>query len=201
MSRGIVSQRGSTPRVAAPRARLWAAAILGVAGGGALVLGFGCVDAEEQLTIACPPIEDFRPVSAVLEQRCGTLDCHGDGSRPFKLYGRVGLRAPLAPDSEVDAAGYFAGGTEPTTDQEVALNHRSLCGLEPEIMAQVTSGERPADDLTIVRKPRLQERHKGGKIWDEGKPGDRCLERWIANEYDPGGYNPVSCLEELGLAQ
>jgi hypothetical protein len=181
--------------------RLAAAVIVGLAGGAAMVVGFGCVDTEGQTTIACPPIEDFRNVSAVLEQRCGTLDCHGDGARPFKLYGRVGLRAPTLPEAGVDADQYFSGGSEQTTDVELTLNHRALCGLEPEIMSEVTAGARPADDLTIVRKPRLQERHKGGKIWDEGKPGDRCLERWLQNDYEPGGFDPVNCLEELGLAQ
>lgn len=193
MSEGTNAMRGWLGR-----GRLWIGVLLGGAAGAGMIVGLGCVDAEVQTTIACAPLEDFRPVSAVLEQRCGTLDCHGDGSRPFKLYGRIGLRAPN-PAPEVDAAGYFAGGTEPTTDAEVALNHRSLCGLEPEIMNEVTSGEREPDELTIVRKPRLQERHKGGKIWDEGKPGDRCLERWLANDYDPGGFDPVNCNTELGL--
>ncbi len=180
--------------------RLWVAGLLGVGLGGGFAVGFGgCVETEEQTLIACPPIDDFRPVSAVMEQRCGTLDCHGDGSRPFKLYGRIGLRAPLLPEDGVDADQYFSGGSEQTTDIELGLNHRSLCGLEPEIMNEVMGGERPAGDLTLVRKPRLQERHKGGKVWDEGKPGDRCLVGWLTNDYAAGPFDPVNCTTELGL--
>jgi hypothetical protein len=182
------------------RGRLWFAVVLGGGAGIAMTVAFGgCVETEEQTVISCAPIEDFRPVSAVLEQRCGTLDCHGDGARPFKIYGRIGLRSTILPEAGVDADQYFSGGSEQTTDVELALNHRSLCGMEPEIMNAVLAGERPPGDLTLVRKPRLQERHKGGRIWDDGKPGDRCLTGWLLGDYEPGTFDPVNCTAELGL--
>lgn len=181
--------------------RLGLALAMGVSAGIGIALGFsGCVSNDGITEAICPPIDDFQPVSAVLEQRCGTLDCHGDPARPFKLYGRIGLRAPiLDPDSGIDADNYYSGGSEQTTAQELELNYRSLCGLEPELITDVTAGEGSASDLTLVRKPRLQERHKGGKIWDEGKPGDRCFVKWLQNQYQPGGYDPVDCNTELGL--
>ena len=33
-------------------------------------------------------------VSKFLERRCGTLDCHGQGGRPLRLYSGRGLRLP-----------------------------------------------------------------------------------------------------------
>lgn len=183
-----------------PRLRLWVAVALGGAVGVGMAAGFGgCVETEGVVDATCPPFEDFRAVSAVLEQRCGTLDCHGDDARPLKLYGRIGLRAQLPEEAAVDADQYFSGGSEQTTDFELELNYRSVCGLEPEVMNQVTSGESSPGELTLVRKARLQERHKGGKIWDEGKPGDRCLVKWLQNDYQPGALDPVDCNTELGL--
>ncbi len=183
------------------RLRLGVALAIGASVGITVAIGFsGCVGNDGVTDAVCPPVEDFRSVSGVLEQRCGTLDCHGDPARPFKLYGRIGLRAPITdPDSSIDADNYYSGGSEQTTAQEIELNYRSLCGLEPEIITQVTSAEASVNDLTLVRKPRLQEKHKGGRIWDEGKPGDKCLVKWLQNEYPPGGFNPVDCNAELGL--
>jgi hypothetical protein len=179
--------------------RLALALALGTTAGVGSVFGFsGCVGNDAVTDAICPPIEDFRPVSAVIEQRCGTLDCHGDPARPLKIYGRIGLRAPIVdPDSGIDADNYYSGGQEQTTNAELELNYRSICGLEPEIITGVVSGETPVGDLTLVRKPRLQEKHKGGKIWDEGKPGDRCVVKWLENKYEPGGFDPVDCNTEL----
>ena len=66
---------------------------------GAVVLAVaapGCLgDAQLGDTdVVCPSLDGFRVVSQVLERRCGTIDCHGDGARPFRVYGRTGLRRP-----------------------------------------------------------------------------------------------------------
>jgi hypothetical protein len=186
--------------VKTPKLRVVMALLLGGTFGVGIPLAFGgCVEAGEVLDANCPPFQDFPAVSAVLEQRCGTLDCHGDDARPLKIYGRIGLRATSPPEAGVDADQYFSGGSEPTTDVERELNYRSVCGLEPELMNQVTAGEAPAGDLTLVRKARLQERHKGGRVFDDGNAGDRCLVRWLENRYEPGAYNPVDCNTELGI--
>lgn len=190
----------STPRSPSlVRTRVALALALGlIAGVGSAIAFSGCVGNDGVTDTICPPIDDFRPVSSVLEQRCGTLDCHGDASRPLKIYGRIGLRAPLLdPDAGIDADNYYSGGQEQTTPAEIELNYRSLCGLEPEIITEVVTEGAPVGDLTLVRKPRLQEKHKGGKIWDEGKPGDRCLVKWLQAEYPPGGFDPVDCNTEL----
>lgn len=150
-----------------------------------------CVEESATFEGKCPPIESFTQVSRVLEARCGTIDCHGNGARPLKIYGQNGLRA--ATDT-LDPQ-LFPGGATPTTTNELALNFRSVCGLEPEIMTEVLAGDAEPPALTLIRKPRLSEKHKGGRIWDEGKLGDQCLVSWILSP--PGTFDPEPCNAEL----
>jgi hypothetical protein len=158
----------------------------------------GCLGDEElgPAEIACPSLDGFRVVSQVLERRCGTVDCHGDGARPFRIYGRTGLRRPETRESYGPGGGafdeYVTGGTEPTSDAEVADNRLAACGVEPEIMAAVVAGDASIDALTLVRKPRLVEAHKGGLVWAEGTQGDKCLTSWIQ-----GSVDALSCNGEL----
>lgn len=164
---------------------------------GALPLGQAACVPETTITDAiCPPYEDFKKVSPVLEQRCGTLDCHGQVSRPLRLYSNLGLRLPGIDEPE---NGYFPGGTVPTVEQEIEANYRAVCGLEPEIITDVVNGAAEPTELTLVRKPRLSEKHKGGRIWDEGKAGDRCLVAWLKAEYAPGTFNDGDCKAALGV--
>ncbi len=124
---------------------------------------------------ACPSEEEFPIVSQVLEQKCGTLDCHGDRSRPFRLFGRNGARL-----SESDVV----GATDGTSPAEMAENRASACGLEPEKMSSVVAGETSLDELSLTRKPRLIEAHKGGRVWTDDAPGYVCLASWIDGELD-----------------
>jgi hypothetical protein len=138
--------------------------------------------------IAAPPFDPnvFRSFSAVMERRCGTLDCHGHTSRPMKIYGQYGLRrfeVQGSPNVE-DYAEYYSGGKEPTTLAELEDNYRSICALEPELIAQVYAKKSPPDVLTIVRKARLREKHKGGPIWNQGDPGDVCMINWLTGNTD-----------------
>lgn len=134
---------------------------------------------------ACPPIEDFRAVNNVLERRCGTLDCHGDLARPFIVFSQTGLRR-LPPSNEVEEIDeYVTGGFEPTTEHEVLGTYISACYLEPEKMDAVLKGELEVTDLTLVRKPRLEEKHKGGRLWNaRTQKGDKCLLSWIQGDVD-----------------
>ncbi len=151
-------------------------------------------------TIACPPIEDFPIVSQLLENKCGTLDCHGNDARPLRLYSQYGLRFPGDDQTGEIYSGNLAA---PTTPEEIARNYFAVCGLEPEKMAYVqveeADPEELAEELTLVRKPRLTEKHKGGRIWDRGKVDDRCLVNWIAADYEPGMMDKQDCNEALGL--
>ena len=175
----------------------------------ALVAPSGCLT-DADLTVGqafCPPrmivrddvsgdvvSDTFRPVSQVLERRCGTIDCHGVAARPLRIYGQSGLRRPEPPEAdEVKTGEYYTGGLVATTDAEVENNYLAACGLEPEIMDQVIAGQTEVGELTLIRKPRLEEKHKGGRIWASGSVlGDLCITSWIA-----GNVNTEACRLEL----
>lgn len=160
------------------------------------VLGAGlsftsCLPEYANNALNCPPYEDFASVSTLLERRCGTLDCHGNAARPLRIYGQYGLRLKPA-DSDDDTL--YSGNLErATTEIERESNYRSVCGLEPERTHRVVNGEITVEELTLVRKPRLTEKHKGGRIWNEGKPPDRCLVTWLEAQYEPGTMDTSDC--------
>ncbi len=161
----------------------------------AVILAGACKPSLAPNTIECPPFEDFKSVSPLLEQRCGTLDCHGNDGRPLRLYGQYGLRY-LQEEDDPDVL--FSGNLNaPTTAAELERNYFSVCGLEPERMVMVQAGELAVEDLTMVRKPRLSEKHKGGRIWDQGKVEDRCLTGWIAGNYEEGEMDSGDCTDAL----
>jgi hypothetical protein len=155
-----------------------------------------CEDPAAVIEAQCPPSEDFAVVSGVLEKRCGTLDCHGSAGRPLRIYGNQGLRAR---DAEMEKdPGYYPGGSVQTTDLERSLNYRAVCALEPEIISEVVAGERDPGELTLVRKARLQEKHKGGRIFDEGTVGDQCMTGWLdASTYKAGSFDGSPCEKAL----
>src|SRR5262249_32749408 len=77
----------------------------------------------------CADFESFRPVSDVLEKRCGSIDCHGRTERPLRFVGQFSMRKPLTPAElathpEIDPKQYFPGGAVPTTDDERLDNYR-----------------------------------------------------------------------------
>jgi hypothetical protein len=119
-------------------------------------------------------------VSAFIEKRCGTLDCHGQAGRPLRIYGRTGLRFPDDADNVPGQAG--------TTETELLANYQSIIGLEPEVLSQVVADptNNPPTRLLIVKKPRLLERHKGGAVVIAGDDGDTCLTSWLAGATDYG---------------
>jgi hypothetical protein len=143
--------------------------------------------------------DTFRPVSQVLERRCGTIDCHGVAARPLRIYGQSGLRRPEAPESELVKNGeYYTGGLVATTDAEVESNYLAACGLEPEIMDRVIAGQAEVEELTLIRKPRLEEKHKGGRIWAAGSTqGDLCVKSWIEQSRTQQPINTEACRLEL----
>jgi len=158
----------------------------------------GCGDLGPEVNdIVGPPFDPlgFSPVSAVVERRCGTLDCHGQTARPLRLYGQYGLRRPELPDSPnvENYAEYYSGGKEPTTLAELEDNYRSILALEPEKMALVFAKTADPETLTLVRKARLREKHKGGLLWNKGEPGDVCVTNWLV-----GNTDTTQCEVELG---
>lgn len=135
----------------------------------------GCVAADDRFDITAPPLSQFPPVGAMFVQRCGSLDCHGQVGRNLRIYGRDGLRL-----SSKDIPG---GG--PTTTAEYDDDYRSAVALEPEIMSQVVEdGGQDPERLTLVRKPRGEESHKGGTLIIVGDPQDICLTSWLSGTTD-----------------
>jgi hypothetical protein len=132
-----------------------------------------------------PDTASFPPVAELLVVRCGSLDCHGTVGRNLRLYGSAGLRwsstdRPLVPVCD--------------TADEVAQDYESVVDLEPETMsAVVAAGGANPQQLTMVRKARGTESHKGGTIWTEGDDSDTCLTSWLA-----GATNTAAC--SLGVS-
>jgi hypothetical protein len=146
---------------------------------GALVAaGTACAsspDASARIAIPAPDPASFPPVSASLGHGCGTLDCHGQVGRNLRLVGFEGLRLDPAD---------VPGGV-PTTTAEIEANYDSVVGLEPEVMSAVVAdgGARP-ERLSLVRKGRGTEHHKGGAVVMVGDAPDRCLTSWLAGALD-----------------
>ncbi len=151
----------------------------------------GCSRPDPDATVplaALAEAESFRPLSDALGTGCASLDCHGQPGRNLRLYDARGLRLDPA-----DSPGNGA-----TTDAELAANHRSLVGLEPALTDTVLTeaGARP-ERLTVVRKARGAESHKGGSIWFPGSPGDRCLVSWLAGTLDPEACTAAATVEPI----
>ena len=130
-------------------------------------------------TILAPDQVQFSAVSPMLERRCATLDCHGQGGRPLRLYSGRGLRLP-------NDAGLGPGSGD-TTDEEVAANYRSVIGLEPEQLTRVIAGLKQPRDLLLLKKPLNLEGHKGGPAFaPTNDPAEVCLTTWIKGTVDTG---------------
>jgi len=125
----------------------------------------------------------FAPVAKVLVRRCGTIDCHGSPYRNYRLYGYQGRR--LNPAHKPDAPD--------TTDAELAANYDATVGIEPELFAEVIAakGASPSK-LTLVRKARGEESHKGGARIAPDDAADKCLVAWLRSAPDE-----AACSEAL----
>jgi hypothetical protein len=135
-----------------------------------------------QPALLAPSRATFRPVGDMLQTTCGTLDCHGQIGRNLRLYGARGLRLDPKDNS----------AENPTTAREYDESYWSTIGLEPEVMSDVVSdrGAHP-ERLSMVRKARGTERHKGNTLFVVGDPGDRCLISWLADAVDTAACKTV----------
>jgi hypothetical protein len=133
--------------------------------------------------LLAPERATFNPVANMLQATCGTLDCHGQLGRNLRLYGARGLR--------LDPKANAAEGS--TTAREYDQSYWSIIGLEPEVTSDVTAdkGARP-ERLTLFRKARGSERHKGGTLYAPGAAGDRCLVSWFAGNVDVAACKEIS---------
>ncbi len=123
-----------------------------------------------------PDSASFPLVAQLLDHHCGTLDCHGQVGRNLRLYGNEGLRwapsdRPLSPAC--------------TTAGEIDQDYESVVALEPAAMSAVIAGggARP-ERLSLIRKARGLEHHKGGTLIHAGDDADVCLTSWLRSQLD-----------------
>jgi hypothetical protein len=121
---------------------------------------------------AMPSRDDFPLVGDAMQMRCGTLDCHGQLGRNLRLFGRLGQRLPREGDI-----------LDPTTEEEYTASFLSVVGLEPETLSKVVKKEASPFALTMVRKPRGIESHKGLQLMSRGDALDICIVGWLIGEY------------------
>ena len=147
----------------------------------------GCLgdEATATQTFKCPSRESFTgesadggadvlAVSAFMERRCGTLDCHGTTLRPMRIFGKFGLRDP---------AQHNVTGGAPTTSAEIDANYTAVCNVDAEQMHKATEDfGQSAEKLLVLQKARGVEGHKGGTIVTPGTPADDCLLGWLRGD-------------------
>ena len=142
-----------------------------------------CVSNEPSDIRFFPDKEEFinGGVSAMMESRCGGLDCHGQVGRPLRLYSARGLRLAV-PDQDLR-------DTRQTTPEERNENYQSVIGLEPEGLSDSVMTQGEYVDHQLLLKPLDDEgglgvRHKGGPVLQPtpNDPGWQCLFGWVKGE-------------------
>ncbi len=140
-------------------------------------------DTDRITAVIQPDYESYRlHVDRYLNRRCGTLDCHGQPGRAYRMYGREGFRLYTVAD------GGLISGVQPSTPEETLANFQAIVGLEPEEMSRTMALANDPDlqeaeglkRLIFIRKPLRLERHKGGPAMAEDDPGYRCVRAWLA---------------------
>jgi hypothetical protein len=127
----------------------------------------GAIDPE----LLAPQRSSFEPVADAMQPHCGTLDCHGQIGRNMRLFGARGLRLRTGANPADDA----------TTPAEYDATFWSVVGLEPEALTEVLAdGGAWPERLSLIRKARGHERHKGNTLMSPGDDLDTCLTSWLA---------------------
>jgi hypothetical protein len=135
----------------------------------------GCGSVEQgRVEYRAPDRATFPAVAEAIAPHCATLDCHGQAGRNFRFYWSRGLR--LSPEARP--------GDQDTTEAEYTETYRSLVGLEPLKLDAVLAGALPPGRLSVLRKARGDEAHKGGVLWAAGSDPDRCLVSWLVGTMD-----------------
>ena len=175
-------------------ARVLARVLASVLAASLAACSFPASDARLGLDAPSENASQWRPVANYLGYNCGTLDCHGSGQRNLVIWSCYGLRL-----SPTDVSGCLRGPLMPsTTAAEYDATYRSLVGLEPNVMSVVVaSGGQNPDLLTLIRKARGEENHKGGTILTQGDGGvgtaaDTCITSWLG-----GATNVPACVLAL----
>jgi len=132
-------------------------------------------DPNAQVDVGDIDKASFKPVSLMLGRRCGSIDCHGSRFRNFRLYGFGGIRKVVTDTPETPA----------TTQLEADENYDAFMTLEPAVMNDfIAAGRKEPGKLTVFRKGRGDEAHKGGKRIVADDPADKCLTSWLTSSVD-----------------
>jgi len=94
---------------------------------------------------------------------------------------------------------YPGGGSAATSPAEMALNVRSICGLQPEVMRQVVLDGVAPEKLLLLSKPLHLERHKGWKVFERGSLDHRCIASWLQSTQPSGEVDEDACKEALAV--
>ena len=142
-----------------------------------------------------PNAATFKAVAPMLMRRCGSIDCHGSTYRNFRLYGFGGTR--LRDAGRPDDPPFLSS-------EEVQANYEAVIGVEPELTREVVrSGGAGYERLTLVRKARGEEAHKGGgRIIKQSvppDPGELCLLSWLSNTTDIAACEKAGCVGDGGI--
>ena len=76
-----------------------------------------------------------------------------------------------------------------TTSAEYEASYWSVVALEPELLARVVGKQLSPVWLSMVRKPRGIEKHKGGLLMIEGDLLDRCIVGWLIGAFEFAACN------------
>ena len=144
-------------------------------------------DKDRVTDVIVPDFDTYvQYVDAYLTRRCGSLDCHGQPGRAYRVYSREGYRLYTIQD------GGLVSGQQPTQPEEQRANFQALVAIEPEEMSRLMArqGENP-NMLLFLRKPLRIERHKGGPSMAEDDPGYRCVIAWLSIPVVDGNGVPI----------
>lgn len=146
-----------------------------------------------------PDQKQFDVVAPVLSRRCGSIDCHGSNYRNFRIYGYGGtrLRDPAAPNAILRPD--FPAFVTPV---EIEASYEAVIGLEPALMRDlVAAGGASPERLTLVRKARGEESHKGAARIRVGDDADQCLTTWLKSAVDVGACERAGCVTDGGIIE
>lgn len=147
-----------------------------------------------------PDRAQFDLVAPMLARRCGSLDCHGSNYRNMRIYGYGGAR--LRDAASPSTAGLTPEAPARLTTDEIEATYQAVIGLEPEIMrAVVKAGGAGAEDLTLVRKARGDEEHKGKQRIKHGDDADSCLLTWLKGSVNVAACTAAGCIGDGGLIE
>lgn len=140
-----------------------------------LLFAAGCAKPNPPVELAAPSAHDFSAVSAVLELRCGSLDCHGGPARNLRIHGVYGLRLD----------GRDVTGGVDTTEAEIHATYQATVTVDPEVLSRVTVDRGAgASRWLVLSKASQREAHEGGARIAAGSPAERCILSWLAGEVD-----------------